>query len=57
MVLQCAAVITQAGVTVGDFLPKPKSLLQVFIVPTDGTGAANLRKKETSVGPDFMGSF
>jgi len=42
VVLQCAAVITQAGVTVGDFLPKPKSLLlQVFIVPTDGTGAAN----------------
>ena len=28
-----------------NFLPKPKSLLQVSIVPTDGTGAAKLRKK------------
>jgi len=39
--LQCAAVIDQAGLTVGNFQLRPKALLQVFIVPTDGTGAAN----------------
>jgi hypothetical protein len=36
-----SAVIDQAGLTVGDFQLRPKSLLRVFIVPTDGTGAAN----------------
>jgi hypothetical protein len=29
------------SLTVGKFLPTPKSLLQVLNVPTDGTGTAN----------------